>query len=271
MSCNTNATKVLSNNEKNKILFDFNNTHVFLSAHKTIHELLEEQADRTPDKIALICKDRYISYKELNKRTTQLAVYLRKQGVEKEAIVGIMVERSIEMIIAIFGILKAGGAYLPIDPEYPVERIKYVLADSNTRFLISQSELMDIVDFNGAKINILDENVFSDKTLNLDNINTWDNLSYVIYTSGSTGKPKGVMIEHKAVNNFIKGITNIIDFKPGKKILVLTTISFDIFVLEAILPLAIGLTVIIAGEREHNDPGAIIELIKKHNIDMLCR
>ena len=180
-----------------------------------------------------------------------------------------MVNRSLEMIIGILAILKAGGAYLPIDPDYPTERIVYMLEDSCVNILITQKNLLSTIKFAVELIDIDDNTIYSGCGDNLENMNQPSDLSYVIYTSVSTGKPKGVMLEHRNVVNFIKGMTKVIDFTPARTILSVTTISFDIFVTESLLPLTQGMTTVIANEREQMFPEAFNEVILKNNVDMV--
>ncbi|UCH96901.1 MAG: non-ribosomal peptide synthetase, partial [Candidatus Aminicenantes bacterium] len=212
----------------------------------------------------------YITYRELNKRSDQLSLHLKEKGVKPDTIVGLMVKRTVEMIIGILGILKAGGAYLPIDPGFPAERINYMLADSSAKILVTTQDLTKKVEFEKAIIYLSDalNRVPTPYHLNLPTAPA-NCLAYVIYTSGSTGKPKGVMIHHQAVHNFIIGMTKRINFTPGKTILALTTISFDIFVLETLLPLLQGLRIVIADEHHQLDINLLEELIVKTGVDML--
>jgi amino acid adenylation domain-containing protein len=252
----------------NKVMM-FNETGLALDKNTNINTLFEQQVKKTPNNIAAIFNGISITYQELYNKVLQLSCLLRKKGVGREKIVGIMVERSIDMIVAILSVLKAGGAYLPIDPEYPTDRIEYMLSDSNTQILLIQSNLSEKVAFSGEIIVIDNEAIYKESVTEIENINFWHDLCYIIYTSGSTGRPKGVMIEHLAVYNFIRAIPNIVDFNESKRILVLTTISFDIFVLETLLPITLGMTIIIADKNQYRDPKSINKLIDKHNIDML--
>ena len=260
---------ILSQAEKKRILIDFNDTKADYLKDMTIQELFEEQVKRTPDNIAVIFKNKTLTYRELNERSNQLARLLSDKGVKSSGIVGIMVERSLEMMVGILGVLKSGGAYLPIDPGYPEERIRYMLDDSGAGILLTQNNLFDKVVFAGEIIDLKNKEIYKGKKSNPVRTNTPNNLAYVIYTSGSTGKPKGVMIEHQAVNNFIKGITDQIEFTPDRTILALTTISFDIFVLETVLPLTCGLRIVITGELEQRDPKLLCEAIVKNEVDIL--
>lgn len=263
------AVNLLSAAEKEQILSSFNETAVEYEREKTIHQLFEEQVAKTPDHTALILGNERMTYRELNAKANQLAGELIEKGVQPGAIIGVMTKRSFEMLISIIAVLKAGGAYLPIDPEYPVKRIQYMLDDCKAQFLIAHKGSGADIRFEGQIIDMADERLFQGSTANHQSTSSSRDLAYVIYTSGSTGKPKGVMVEHRSVNNFIQGMAEKIDFKPGKTILALTTLSFDIFVLETLLPLSMGMTVVIATEDQQKDPVAIGELLTKNKVDML--
>ncbi|HLP46942.1 MAG TPA: AMP-binding protein, partial [Candidatus Kapabacteria bacterium] len=288
----------LTETEKKKLLFDFNNTATDYPVNKTVHELFAEQVVRSPDHIALIARETRekhesffarpicLSYGKLDEQSTRLAELLIVKSTGSNSIVGIMMERSIEMMIGIWGILKSGAAYLPIDPVYPQERIDFMLEDSGAKILINKSEIRNPqfeTNFNDQKINVQNKGFEDLMVLDLENldfefVSNFDirisdlnssNIAYLIYTSGSTGKPKGVMIEHRHLVNFFQGISQKIDFLPGKTILAITTISFDIFVLETLLPLIRGLKVIIADEIQLQNPISLTGMIVRHDIQML--
>ncbi|UCH96083.1 MAG: amino acid adenylation domain-containing protein, partial [Candidatus Aminicenantes bacterium] len=277
----------LSAAEKKQLVETFNDTAAEYPADKTIHELFEEQAARTPDNTALVAPKikyrthmtymTYITYRELNEKSGQLASLLKERGVKPDIIIGIMIDRSVEMIIGLLGILKAGGAYLPLDPGYPERRIKYILEQSNARILLTRADLISKckeLAFTGEILDIVGNLYLENKPGNrADSLPVKPaapgDLAYVIYTSGSTGNPKGVLVRHKNVVNFIKGMTSKIGFSPGKTILALTTISFDIFLLETLLPVTCGLKVVTADENQQKDPGLLAEVIIKHQVNML--
>jgi amino acid adenylation domain-containing protein len=260
---------IVSQEEKNQLLYEFNNTWAEYPNDKSIHELFTGQVERTPDNIALVGVHEthkkiegtrglaplpdpgLITYRELEEKSTRLACYLRSKGVKPGTIAAIMVERSVEMIIGILGILKAGGAYLPIDPDSPGKRTKYLLGDSSASILLTTE---DTANTGGTS---------SHPHLQPA---TAAFLAYVTYTSGSTGKPKGVMIEHCSVVNFINGITGIIPFTTGDRILSLTTISFDIFGLETLLPLTTGTPVVIGSRNEQLDASAAARSLLQERI-----
>jgi tyrocidine synthetase-3 len=273
---------IVPEEEKQRILHRFNETSTGYAANKTLHQLFQERVEQTPDYIAVLGPSQinrsymtymtYISYRELNDKSNQLACLLIEKGIKPDTIVGIMVNRSVEMIVGILAILKAGGAYLSIDPHFPAERIRYMLEDTRAKVLLAGPDIQ--VKFKAEVeekfIEIIDIfNLSSFSTLTSACQVSATNLAYVIYTSGSTGKPKGVMIHHQAVHNFIIGMTHRIDFSMGKTILALTTVSFDIFVLETLLPLLQGLRIVIADERHQLDLDLLEKLIVKTGVDML--
>ncbi len=262
------AEIIIISNEERECILEKNSARMDYPEEKLIHQLFEEQVSKTPEKIALVFEDQFMTYEQLNAKSNQLARKLRKIGVGRNQLVGIMVNRSLEMLVGILGVLKAGGAYLPIDPEYPEVRIEYMLEDSKTNVLLGQTNLNEL-SFIGKRINLDDDNSYLADDTNLETINSSTDLAYVIYTSGSTGKPKGVQIGHKSVHNFINGIADKIEFIQDKAILSLTTICFDIFVLETLLPLTRGLKVVIANEEEQNTPELINNLLFKNQIDMI--
>lgn len=196
-----NCIEFISDREKHKLLYEFNNTKRDYPNDKTIHQLFEEQVEETPDNIALVFKNKCISYLELNQKSNQLARVLRQKGISSEDVVGIMVDQSMEMLIGIMGILKAGGAFLPIDPTYPSERIQYMLHDSKIKILLTLKYLIKNVIYAGEIVDLGNKYNYSGDVANIGKTNNSENLAYIIYTSGSTGKPKGVMIEHKALVN----------------------------------------------------------------------
>lgn len=265
------SIEILSEQEKNKLLYDFNNTEFQYPKDKTIYELFEEQVMKTPDEIALVFRNEKITYKQLNERANYLAHNLQRRGVKANSIVGVMINRSVDMIVALLGILKAGGAYLPISPQLPRERIEYMLKDSKVEIIVVDEDSRSI-DSGEIQVVIINSNLIIKEEL--DNLNPNSNsessdLAYIIYTSGSTGKPKGVLIEHKQVVNFIFAMAEKIDLYIYKRFINITSISFDIFVLETFLPLLKGGQVIIADEETINDRMKLKYLIDTENVDVM--
>lgn len=264
-----NEIEIVTPDEKKKILYDFNNTSADYPRDKTITQLFEEQVEKTPDNIAVVFENQKLTYRELNEKANSLACYLRENGIERNNIVGIMVKRSLEMIISILAVLKSGACYIPIDPEYPQDRIEYMLNNSNTKLLLTFKRLENKVTFDNKLFVELDNELYNSNKDNLININKPDDLAYIIYTSGSTGKPKGVMLKHSNINNFIQGMCNVVDFNSRKTIVSVTTISFDIFVLESLLPLEKGLKIVIANENEQNDARLFNSLCLENNVNII--
>ena len=264
-----NEIEIVTPDEKKKILYDFNNTSADYPRDKTITQLFEEQVEKTPDNIAVVFEDQKLTYRELNQRANSLASYLRSQKIGRNDIVGIMVNRSLEMIISILAVLKSGACYIPIDPEYPQDRIEYMLNNSSAKLLLTFKRLENKVTFDNKLFVELDNELYNSNKDNLININEPDDLAYIIYTSGSTGKPKGVMLKHSNINNFIQGMCNVVDFNSRKTIVSVTTISFDIFVLESLLPLEKGLKIVIANENEQNDARLFNSLCLENNVNII--
>ena len=213
--------------ERRQILYEFNDTRAEYPQDKTINRLFEEQAKKTPQNIALVLNDESMTYSELNAKSNQLARLLREKGVKPEKIVGIMAERSFDMIVGIMGILKAGGAYLPIDPGYPSERIRFMLEDSGAKILLTQSWLSGKTEFGGEKLNLDEAGIYAGDATDLASISGPGSLAYVIYTSGTTGKPKGVMVEHGSVVNLIVGQIEAYKIDERDRVLQFYSVSFD--------------------------------------------
>ncbi|AFZ12486.1 amino acid adenylation domain protein [Crinalium epipsammum PCC 9333] len=216
--------------------------------NQCIHELFEAQVKRSPDAIAVVFEKRQLTYRQLNAQANQLANYLKTLGVKAEVLVGICVERSLEMIVGLLGILKAGGAYVPLDPTYPQERLAFMLADSQVSVLLTQKRLLEYLPNNTAKVVCLDtdwENIAQYSQENLISQATEDNLAYVIYTSGSTGTPKGVMIQHKSLVNYTEAVSVEYQLNQNDKILQFASVSFDISVEEIYSCLSVGATLVL--------------------------
>ena len=264
---------MLSNEEKNKILYEFNNTKVGYPKNKTIVDLFEEQAQKTPNNIAVVFENKQLTYKELNEKANSLAHYLRNNGIGRNDLVGIMVNRSLEMITSILAVLKAGGAYIPIDPTYPKDRIEYMLNSSSSKMLLTQKHLENKINFeNKLLVDFSNNSIYGLATENLQNINYPEDLSYVIFTSGSTGLPKGVMLTHKALSNLTNYCNNYVEYLKNptyQAVVSITTMSFDIFIFETLISIQKGLKLIIANEDEQNIPKLLNALIEKHDIKII--
>lgn len=244
---------------------DCNRTAAEYPRHLCVHELIEEQVQRTPRATAVEFEGRSLSYGELDALANQFARLLRGRGVGREMLVGVCLERSLEMVVALLGILKAGAAYVPLDPAYPPERIKYVLEDARVKVLVTQASLARSLQSNSATIICLDPEwkcLANQSTAKLSAEATPENLAYVIYTSGSTGKPKGVQLEHRTVVNFLCSMRREPGLAADDTLLAVTTLSFDIAGLEMYLPLAVGARLVIAPRQATYDGRLLAELLR---------
>ena len=255
-----------------EILQEFNNTEVPVS-ECLIQKLFEEQVERNPFKTAVVSGSKKLSYKELDDQSNRLANHMINLGIKPGNTVGVCLERSADMIIAVLGILKAGCGYLPLDPLYPNDRLSYMYKDSGTTVLISQNSLREKIDsFTNTSIISIDkdESEISKCSSNKPNLTIdTQSVAYMIYTSGSTGKPKGVGVHHKAVVNLIESMS----VKPGINkddiLLAVVTLSFDMSVFEIFASLSTGATLVIADSNEILDGQALIDLIEYHNITII--
>ncbi len=263
---------LLTDEEKKKILLEWNDTKHDFPSEKCVHRLFEEQADLNPDKIALESGDKKITYAELNQKANQIANRLIKMGVGPDVIVGICIERSVEMITAMIGILKAGGAYLPLDSAYPQERLSFMIKDTGIPVLITKRNILPKLPETNAKIFLMDENAKELSEESKDNPVTevsTSNLAYVIYTSGSTGKPKGVLMIHKALTNLLYWQVNGQVFEKGYRVLQFTTLSFDVSFQEIFSTFCSGGTLIIITEEERQDLPGVLKIIKNKKIQRI--
>lgn len=267
------ALPIVTAEEKQRLLEQYNDTAVDIDTTQTVVSLFEAQAAQTPDAPAVVADGTTLSYKELKEKSDKVAAYLQQQAnVQAGDLVGLMLERDATLLPSIFGILKAGAAYVPIDPTHPASRINRILSDADLKAIVTR-EGIDVSGLEGVDTIIsLDDKIAEIDAhaplTSFDHV-TADSLAYVIYTSGSTGQPKGVMIEHSNVVNFITGVTDKVPFGESQTILCLTTVSFDIFALESLLPLTKGLKVVVASEDEQQDAKLLSEVISTQKADLL--
>ncbi|NJR43314.1 MAG: non-ribosomal peptide synthetase [Akkermansiaceae bacterium] len=236
---------LLSAAERDQQLVEWNDTQKDYPSDKCIHELFEAQVAQTPHSIALVYEENSLSYAELNARSNRVAHYLVAQGVKPDTLVGLCVERSLEMVVGLLGILKAGAAYVPLDPTYPSERLRYMLEDSGVGIVLSQSCLLTSLPLTTQQVLCLDTDAelsaCSAQNIAKEHVQLAShNLAYVIYTSGSTGKPKGVLVEHHAFANLMAACQRTFDFSAQDAMPCLASQAFDISLLEMLLPLTSG-------------------------------
>ncbi|MCK5056814.1 MAG: amino acid adenylation domain-containing protein [Candidatus Aminicenantes bacterium] len=261
--------EIISTEEKKQLLFDFNDTKAAYPADKTIQCLFEEQVERTPANTALVFAGEELNYRELNEKSNSLAKILRAKGVKPDSIAAILLERSMEMIISILGILKAGGAYLPIDPQYPGERVEYMLRDSNAGLLLTRPEAKEKIEFTGEIIDPADREIYRESNANLLNVNVPTDLAYIIYTSGTTGKPKGAMIEHRNVVRLLFNDRFLFRFDSSDTWTMFHSPCFDFSVWEMYGALLYGGKLIVISGMEARDPAGYLNILREHEITVL--
>ena len=229
---------------------EWNQTEADYPRNSTIADLFKQQAELTPDAIAVVSSDRQLSYRELDERSNRLARHLRDVGVGTETLVGVCMARSQTLIVSLLAILKAGGAYVPLDPAHPQERLSLIIEDSGIPILLTAGERQAKLSFGPGKLDMIDVEDSSIALLSPQPISCpaeSHHLAYVLYTSGSTGKPKGVMVEHRNVVNFFTGMDRAIGDRPGVWLAV-TSVTFDISVLELLWTLTRGFKVVVLGD-----------------------
>ena len=282
---------LLSAAERHQLLVEWNQTDCDYPK-LCIHQLFEAQAVQTPDAIAVVFADEQLTYQELNRRANQLAHYLQQLGVVAESLVGICIERSLEMVVGILGIWKAGGAYVPLDPIYPSDRLKFMLADTQVAIVLTQSSLAPL--FKGGWGNRAEPGneeqeapLFQEswgdrqlicldtdwKTIAIHNDETpksnvtVNNLAYVIYTSGSTGKPKGVLVEHRGLCNVVQAQIQAFKLQPENRILQFSSLSFDASIFEMLLAFGVGASLYIPPSSAHLPGAELVKFLQDKAID----
>ena len=235
---------LLGKEEEQQLLEGFNATAAAYPQDKTITQLFEDKAKETPGATALVFEDEHLTYQQLNERSNQVAHYLHSKGIGKETLVPICIERGAEMVIGLLGILKAGATFVPVDPNYPEDRISYMLEDTAAALVVSSrasrskintDSTVEVIELDGDAAAITQQ-----PTTNLSGHTDATQLAYVIYTSGSTGKPKGVMIAHTSVVNLLVSMAKDTGFTSESSFMSVTTFSFDICYLELFMPLVQG-------------------------------
>ncbi|MEH1938080.1 MAG: amino acid adenylation domain-containing protein [Nostoc sp.] len=258
--------------ERDQLLVEWNNTQVDYSSDQCIHQLFEKQVERTPDAVAVVFGNQQLTYQQLNTRANQLAHYLRSLGVRADVLVGLCVERSLSMVVGLLGILKAGGAYLPLDPEYPQDRLSFMLEDAQVRVLVTQQQLVESLPKHQARVVCLDidwEKIAQNNESNLENTATPDNLAYVIYTSGSTGKPKGVLVNHSNVARLFAATNSWYNFNSQDVWTLFHSYGFDFSVWEIWGALLYGGRLVVVPYLVTRSPESFYELLCQEKVTVL--
>ena len=254
--------EILTSAEKHQLLVDWNDTRADYPKEKCIHQLFEEQVERTPNKVAVVFEEAELTYRQLNEKSNQLAHYLLKKGVKPESLVGICVSRSLEMIVGLLGVLKAGGAYVPIDPTYPQDRISYILEDADCEIVLTQEHL-ELPKTNSEIIYLESDwnKIENESNENVKSKVTRDNVAYVIYTSGSTGKPKGTIISHSSVQNLIQWHNREFKVSKESKSTQLANMAFDASVWEIWPYLSCGASLFLVKKEDVLDTSRLFKFL----------
>ncbi|HEY2914306.1 MAG TPA: amino acid adenylation domain-containing protein, partial [Candidatus Angelobacter sp.] len=263
---------VLTEAEKRKLLVEWNETSRPYVASALIHQLFEQQVERTPESPALACGDRTLSYRELNARANRLARYLQRCGVGPEALVGILVQRSAETVVAILAALKAGGAYLPLDPSYPAERLEFIIKDAQP-IVVTTRNFMQLLPENVAQVVCVDrerDEIDKESAENLAVEVFPANAAYAIYTSGSSGRPKGVIVSHR--NLLHSTSARLLYYRePVRAFLLLSSFSFDSSIAGLFWTLCLGGKLVVPEEADHQDPAYLLRICERHSVShLLC-
>lgn len=260
--------ELLSQEEKRKILEAWNETSVEYDNSECLHHLFEKRATEHPEATALVFEDQTISYADLNNKANQLATILIDKGIGPDDMVGVNVNRSIDLMIATIAVHKAGGAYVPLDPDFPADRIAYMVKDSAMKMLITQEDIKSELPENDAEILCVDSVSYSPDVCANPNVEMSSaNLAYVIYTSGSTGNPKGVLVEHRNVTNFFIGMDDRVEYETAGTWFAVTSLSFDISVLELFWTLTRGFKVIIYREDRGSDSSGVSKKLQRRPME----
>jgi amino acid adenylation domain-containing protein len=257
---------LLTTEEQHQVLVEWNATEVSYPKEKAVHELFEDQASRTPDAVALVFADETVTYGELNSRANGVAQGLRKRGIGPEELVAVFMDRSVEMVTALVGILKSGAAYVPIDPDYPEDRIAYMLEDSGARVVLTQSKLALRLTGAATVVCLDTEHGLQARDESIPMRVDGSSLAYVIYTSGSTGRPKGAMNTHAGLRNRLLWMQETYKLTPEDAVLQKTSFSFDVSGWEFFWPLMVGARLVIAQPGGHKDSAYLCEVIAREKI-----
>ncbi|MCB1741757.1 MAG: amino acid adenylation domain-containing protein, partial [Gammaproteobacteria bacterium] len=264
--------QLLNASERHRLLCDWNQSVRDFPTERCVHELVAEQARRNPKKVAVICGEQRLSYADLNRRANQLAHHLRARGVGAETLVGLCVDRSVDMVVAMLGVMKAGGAYVPLDPYFPKRRLEQMLEDSRVTVLLSQAALLDQLPETQATVVCVDrdrDRIAREPDREPEQIAKSDSTVYVIYTSGSTGRPKGVVVTHGNLLNFLMSMAEETGFTAAETLVAVTTLSFDISNLEILLPLVQGACTVVATRAATRDAQLLQQLLRDNSATIM--
>ncbi|PYS22426.1 MAG: non-ribosomal peptide synthetase [Acidobacteria bacterium] len=263
---------MLEEHERNLLLVEWNSNRIDVPQNAGIHQLFEAQAAKNPEALAAEFNGEQLTYGELNARANQVAHYLQKQGVEPEALVGISVERSLDMLIAVFGVLKSGGGYVPLDPNYPRDRIAFMVDDAKLALLITQQHLVKEIPVGGAQVLCIDSDwemisreSDANSTTNVDP----ENVAFVIYTSGSTGNPKGVAIEHRSLVHFTRAANQVYEITPNDRMLQFASLSFDMSAEEIYVSLTNGAALVLRTDDMISSPQDFAQFCEEERVSIL--
>ena len=259
---------ILTESEQHQLVSTWNETSMEYPSDACVNNLFEMQAERVPNAVAVLQGDKSVSFRELDQRANKLAHHLKSLGVTAETFVGVFMNRSIDTVVGLLGIMKAGGTYLPLDPAFPHDRLAFMLEDSSTGIILTQIELFESLPPHNARVVIVDQE-WDMIGLNPDHRPESPahsaNLAYLMYTSGSTGKPKGVQIPHRAVVSFLLSMRDKPGFSETDKLLSVTTLSFDISVLEVFLPLVTGGSLVLVSHQVASDGKLLSDSLVRYN------
>ncbi len=263
---------LLTQAQRHQVLSEWNATAVDYPRDQCIHQLFEQQVERTPDAVAVVFMDHRLTYRELNARANQLAHHLLALGIDPEVRVAVAMERSLELVVALLGILKAGGAYVPLDPGQPTQRLAFMLADTEAKVLLTQQRLLPHLPDGVGRTLCLDRDestAAKEPDTNPPCATTASHLAYVVYTSGSTGYPKGVMIEHRAVISHLYGFAQRFPIGPDDRVLQTAPIGFDVSLWQMFLPLINGARVVLPEPAAHRSGADLVALIRREEVTIL--
>jgi amino acid adenylation domain-containing protein len=265
------AERALSKEEQEQLLYTFNNTGREYPKEKTLHQLFEEQVEISSGNTSIVYNDEILSYSGLNQKANRLARLLRNKGIKPDSIVGVLTTPSFELMTALLGVLKSGGGYMPIEPEYPEKRIKFLLMNSNTSILLTQRHLLHKIsfEFKGEIINLDDFPVYQEDSSNPDDLNRPDDLLHMLYTSGTTGKPKGVLISHQNLVNYITWFSSDIGITPGDKTLLNSSFAYDMCYSSLYSSVLSGGQLHILPVEMYQDPERMLNYIRDNKITFI--